>query len=127
MTKPVSRKMAVDCLLWRIGQPGLTMVVVDPDNPDRICAAFKCTECGDPILPGQTIQFDHTHADKRGGGHTFRDIRPIHYDPCHKRKSKRDVAALAKIDRITGKTKNGPKRKIPSPNKPWPKRPMRKK
>jgi len=98
MTKPISRAMAVNCLLHRASREGYS---------------FICTECGEPCLPGQSIQFDHVHADAFNGPHEYQNLRPIHYDPCHKRKSKRDVGALAKIDRITGKTKGRTKR-------PWP-------
>lgn len=117
MTKPVTRKMAVDCLLWRLQQPGCTMRWRQADQVDHI-TVLLCPECGKPLLPGQAVQFDHIHSDAMGGPHEYQNLRPIHYDPCHKAKSKRDVAALAKVDRITGKTKNGPKAKIRS-------RPMR--
>ncbi len=107
MTKPVTRKMAVDCLLDRIqrqfGEP------------------LRCVVCGEPVLPGQAIQFDHIHCDVLGGAHEYQNLRPIHYDPCHKKKSGRDAAAKAKVDRITGKTKMGPKAKIS--NRPMGKRP----
>lgn len=85
MTKPVTRAMAVNCLL------------------DRIMLAFgglPCPVCLAPLLPGQQIQFDHIHADVLGGPHEYLNLRPIHYDPCHKNKSARDVAANAKVKRI---------------------------
>ncbi len=99
MTKPVTRAQAVDCLL---------------DRANRAGHPILCVECGEPCLPGQKIQFDHIHADKLGGPHEYGNFRPLHYDPCHKRKSKKDVAAMAKVDRITGVTGNGPKAKIQS-------------
>lgn len=108
MTKPISRKMAVDALLWRFLIEGY----IEPLGGAQI----KCPECGEPILPGQQIQFDHIHGHAMGGPHEYQNLRPIHYDPCHKKKSARDVAALAKIARITGKTKRGPKAKIRSRN-----------
>lgn len=95
MTKPVTRKLAVDCLLDRANRAGQPII---------------CTECGEPCLPGQQIQFDHIFGDKMGGAHEYLNLRPIHYDPCHKAKSARDVAALAKVDRITGITKGPPKK-----------------
>lgn len=109
MTKPVTRKMAVDCLLDRILTDTRTAM---GDGVDRV--HLLCRVCGEPLLPGQAIQFDHIHADALGGPHEYKNIRPIHYDPCHKAKSKRDVGALAKIDRITGLTCTGPKKQIPS-------------
>ncbi len=90
MTKPISRKMAVDCLL------GLYQI--------------RCGICKEQLFPGDAVQFDHVHSDAMGGPHEHDNLRPVHYDPCHKMKSKRDVAALAKVDRITGVTK-GPKKK----------------
>lgn len=106
MTKPISRKMAVDCLLDRvIGWYG----------------PLPCSICKMPLLPGQSIQFDHIYADKLGGAHEYQNLRPIHYDPCHKGKSKRDIGAMAKIDRITGITGTRPKKKISS--RPFQKKP----
>lgn len=99
MTKPISRKMAVDALLHRFAE---------------MCDAhLLCSECNELLLPGQNIQFDHTHSHAMGGAHEYHNLRPIHYDPCHKAKSKRDVAALAKVARITGVTKGRPKTKWP--------------
>lgn len=112
MTKPVTRKMAVDCLLDRIMHSGCTAIIEDPTDGAYTCMVFVCSECGEPIFPGQDIQFDHIHADKLDGPHEYKNLRPVHYDPCHKRKSKKDVGALAKIDRITGVTKTKPKAKI---------------
>lgn len=107
MTKPVTRKMAVDCLLDRTER--------------QFGSPLLCPACNEPLLPGQAIQFDHIHSDVLGGAHEYQNLRPIHYDPCHKKKTGRDVAAKAKIDRITGKTKTGPKAKIA--NRPMGKRP----
>lgn len=107
MTKPVTRKMAVDCLLWLIQRPGSLGM------SDGV-AVFRCYICGDPVLPEQTIQFDHIHAVTHDGPHEYQNLRPVHYDPCHKAKSKKDVAAKAKGDRILGLTKTKPKAKIRS-------------
>jgi 5-methylcytosine-specific restriction endonuclease McrA len=122
MTKPVTRKMAVDCLLHRIGEDGATIFIAT--NSGSVLA-FKCTECGKPIFSGQKIQFDAVHAHKLGGEHGYMDLRPIHYDPCHKNKTARDVKAIAKVKRLRGETCTGPKRKIPSRPFPKTKRPMR--
>lgn len=82
MTKPISRKMAVDCLLHCWGP------------------SFPCAICGEPLLPGQAIQFDHIHADVFDGPHEYQNLRPVHYDPCHKSKTKADIQANAKVKRI---------------------------
>lgn len=124
MTKPVTRKMAVDCLLYRFatqtkeirfcaGDPGMGVVM-------------DCPICKEPILPGQSLEFDHIHADVHGGSHEYQNLRPLHKD-CHKIKSKRDVAANAKVKRLRGETKGRPKRKwakqkMKSGKTKWPKR-----
>jgi 5-methylcytosine-specific restriction endonuclease McrA len=99
MTKPVTRKLAVDCLLDRVirqfGKPLLSPVD------------------GQPLLPGEAIQFDHIHADVHGGAHEYQNLRPIHI-PAHKKKTKADIQAKAKVDRILGITCNGPTKKIQS-------------
>lgn len=68
---------------------------------------------GEEFLPGMDVQFDHIHADKLGGGHEYKNLRPISRQ-AHKKKTKQDVQDLAKIDRITGVTCNKPTKKIPS-------------
>ena len=106
MTKPVSRKMAVDCLLYWFGVMHVTIL---------------CPECGEPILPEQNIQFDHRHAIVHNGPHEYQNLRPIHYDPCHKAKTKRDNQANAKVKRIRDETK---RRVKPKPvTRPMGKRP----
>lgn len=96
--KPITRKMAVDCLLWRFMPLG----------------SIPCGICGEPLKPGDTIQFDHIHAVTHQGPHEYQNLRPVHYDPCHKKKSARDVKDKAKIDRIRGETCTRPSRPIPS-------------
>lgn len=104
MTKPVTRKLAVDCLLDRVirqfGEPLRSPV----DN--------------EPLLPGEAIQFDHIHADVFDGPHEYTNLRPIHSE-AHKKKTARDIKDKAKEDRILGLTKNGPSKPIPS--RPFPK------
>jgi 5-methylcytosine-specific restriction endonuclease McrA len=104
MTKPISRKMAVDCLLDRFLSVG---------------AVIECSVCKVVFQSGDNIQFDHIHSDAMGGEHSYKNLRPVHYDPCHKQKSAKDVAALAKVKRIIsgGRKKRGPK----LPSKPFPK------
>jgi len=95
MTKPISRRLAIDALLYRF-------VLVTGEY-------LPCAECGEPLRPGDIIQLDHRHSDAMGGAHEYQNICPIHYDPCHKRKSAKDVAALAKVKRIVrGKKRRGP-------------------
>lgn len=100
MTKPVTRRMAVDCLLDRAAKTG---------HPIH-CGESKCLA---PLLPGQAIQFDHVHSDVMGGPHEYQNLRPLHRD-CHKPKTKRDVQAHRKVKRIRGETKQQPKRKWPA-------------
>jgi len=108
MTKPVTRKMAVECLLHRLA----TDAIIGKGGE----IILPCGICKEPLLPGQAIQFDHTHADTHGGAHKYWNLRPVHYDPCHKKKTKADVQAKAKGDRIAGVTKTKPAAKIRSRN-----------
>lgn len=119
MTKPISRKMAVDCLLWRlfIGE------WIRLDILTSTGARFVCPICKNDLIEGQDIQFDHIHADVFGGKHDSRNLRPVHAD-CHKLKTARDIADNAKIRRILADApskrpmrKSG--RRIPS--RPFPK------
>lgn len=103
MTKPISRKMVVDCLL---------------DTVIGWYGQLPCRICTHPLLPGQDIQFDHIHADVFGGPHEYQNLRPVHAE-CHKKKTARDVKANAKIKRIRGETKTRPKRKMPKQVNPW--------
>lgn len=75
--------------------------------------AVTCAICGKDIKPGQAIEWDHVHALVHGGPHVFSNLRPLHED-CHKAKTARDIAANAKVKRLTGQTCNGPVKKIPS-------------
>lgn len=109
MTKPISRRMAVDCLLARFMPLG----------------ALACPICGEPLKPGQVIQFDHVHADIHGGPHEYENLRPVHYDPCHKRKTAQDIKDDAKVKRLLNpKPSKRPMRSNsrPIPSRPFPKR-----
>lgn len=112
MTKPVTRKMAVDCLLWRFFT-GANIPREGEQGCDIRQAIIACGICGNLIFPEDDIQFDHIHADVFDGPHEYKNLRPVHTE-CHKIKTKADVQAKAKGDRILGLTKTGPKRKIPS-------------
>ncbi len=55
---------------------------------------FLCGICGKPILPGQRLAFDHTHAVGRGGKNRVEDLKPVHDEKardsewnCHTRKT----------------------------------------
>lgn len=86
--------------------------MVDSIAPEMDGHAYlECGICHGPIGAEDEIQFDHIHGHAMGGPHEYQNLRPVHYDPCHKAKSKRDVAALAKVKRITGVTKGRPKTK----------------
>lgn len=103
MTKPVTRKMAVDTLLYRFALEWHVLI---------------CTVCNSVLKPGDDIEFDHIHADVHGGPHEHQNLRPLH-KACHKKKTKSDVQANAKIKRIRRSTRK-PKR--PIPNRPFPPR-----
>ena len=113
MTKQVTRALAVNCLLWRFTQSWAYEF-----RPDGSLGLI-CPICKKFIDPEQSIQFDHVHAVGHGGPHEYQNIRPIH-GQCHKKKSARDVALIAKVARLRRETKQGPKKKMPS--RPWPKR-----
>lgn len=81
MTKPISRKMAVDCLLYRTR------------------GHVFCGICRIMLNPGDNIQFDHIHADVFDGPHEYQNLRPVHIE-CHKEKSARDVKDNAKTKRL---------------------------
>lgn len=108
MTKPITRKMAVDCLLYRFGLEWHVII---------------CTVCKTVLKPGDDIQFDHVHADVHNGPHEYQNLRPLHKD-CHKKKTKADVQANAKIKRIANPRKS--KRPMKSGKTVWPKRKFQK-
>lgn len=94
MTKPVTRALAVSCLILRAEIP------------------FFCGVCKIELRPEDEIQFDHVHADCFNGPHEYRNLRPVHAE-CHKRKTKQDVQDLAKTKRLAsgGRKRRGPKMK----------------
>ena len=111
MTKPVSRKMAVDALLWRFYESGIADM-----SGDELHCVLECAICEKVLKPGDRIEFDHVHADVFDGPHEFQNLRPLHKD-CHKKKTARDIKDNAKIDRLTGVTKTRPRRKMKSANR----------
>lgn len=109
MTKPVTRKMAVDCLLWQF-------FLGENIRIDMLFSAgvrFVCPICKEDIQEGQDIQFDHIHADVHDGPHEYQNLRPLHKE-CHKIKTKADVQANAKVRRLTGQNKPKIKKRIPT-------------
>ncbi len=90
----ITADMKIDCLLYRY--------------------AVTCAICGKDLRPGDVIEWDHVAALVHGGQHVFSNLRPLH-EVCHAEKTKRDVAANAKVKRLLGETCNGPKKKIQSP------------
>jgi 5-methylcytosine-specific restriction endonuclease McrA len=108
MTKPITRKMAVDCLLDRI---------------NSVFHGLTCAICGEYLLSGQDIQFDHIHADVHGGAHEYQNLRPVHAE-CHKTKTKADIQANAKVKRILADKPS--KRPMKSSGRKIPSRPFQK-
>lgn len=124
MTKPISRKMAVNCLLWR----GLHCTTIRDHAQAKV--VFICEVCGEILLPEQDIQFDHIHADVHGGPHEYQNLRPLHAE-CHKKKTVRDIKDNAKVKRLRGERKPRVRKRMPSRPmsscaKPWPKRKFQK-
>lgn len=106
MTKPVTRKMAVDCILH------------------RIAGYIVCGLCQVALRPGDDIQFDHIHADVHGGPHEYQNLRPVHAH-CHKAKTAQDVKANAKVKRLINPRKSKrpmQKSKQKMASRPFPKR-----
>lgn len=102
MTKrqAITPAMKIDCLFFR--------------------SKITCAICDGTIWPPRDeIEWDHVQALIHGGPHDFTNIRPLHAE-CHKLKTAKDIKANAKVKRLRGETKTGPKKKIPS--RPWPKR-----
>jgi len=79
----------------------------------------NCTICHEVLLPTDDIHWDHLHGEAMGGLHDYTNLRPTHA-ACNLKKAGDEKRALAKIDRITGKTKGPKSRKIQS--KPFDKR-----
>lgn len=59
-----------------------------------------CKICGDP-LAGK-CEFDHVHALTHGGSNHLDNFRALCI-PCHRGKTKADVAAAAKVKRVIRK------------------------
>lgn len=85
-----------------------------------------CWLCKLKIAAGDPFDIDHQVSRELGGSDEDDNLAPAHKD-CHKAKSKRDVAMIAKSNRI--RRASGPielrkqRKKIPQPvGHSWPKR-----
>lgn len=82
-----------------------------------------CWLCKTKIKDNQPWDADHMVSRELGGADAIENLAPAHRDPCHRNKSKQDVAMIAKSNRI--RRANGPvelrkKRKaIPKRKNPW--------
>jgi 5-methylcytosine-specific restriction endonuclease McrA len=108
--------MAVDCLLYRLTLQD-AYGIFEYRSAGSDCSTkivrFICTKCGQLIVSGDDIQFDHIHADIFDGPHEYQNLRPIHIE-CHKKKTAQDIKDNSKIKRLTGQRK-------PKTKKIWPK------
>jgi hypothetical protein len=73
--------------------------------PDGDVRAMQCEGCG--LVVGSNAQFDHTHPECFNAMHpnerppiTAADVKRLGNDCCHKKKSKGEVKARAKTDRL---------------------------
>jgi 5-methylcytosine-specific restriction endonuclease McrA len=62
---------------------------------------IACAVCGDEV-PADGTDFDHVRARCFDGEDHYRNLRPI-CTPCHKKKTKADMRALAKAKRLERK------------------------
>ncbi len=60
---------------------------------------IECGICDCYISVYDEVEWDHIHALVHRGPHHWTNIRPVH-KACHKQKTKRDIAANAKVKRI---------------------------
>lgn len=61
-----------------------------------------CHLCTRRIAPGEEWQVEHPQARALGGADVDDNMKPAHVD-CHKPKTARDVAMMAKINRVRAK------------------------
>lgn len=80
-----------------------------------------CYLCGLPISDGESYDLDHELSRELGGSDMDNNLRPAHRT-CHRRKSKLDVAAIAKSNRI--RRANGPTDERRKSKKPLRSRPF---
>lgn len=82
-----------------------------------------CAICLGPLRPDDKIEWDHIHALVHSGPHEYENLRPLHAE-CHKRKTKADVQANAKVKRILANKPS--KRPMKSSGRKIPSRPFSK-
>jgi 5-methylcytosine-specific restriction protein A len=86
-----------------------------------------CWLCKVKIGADEAYDIDHQVSRELGGSDEDDNLAPAHKD-CHKDKTKQDVKAIAKSNRIRRnldpETRKRSKRPIPSPKKPWPSQKM---
>ena len=79
----------------------------------------RCGKCGEVLGTWENIQFDHNTPDAMGGDNSLENCVPLCL-ACHALKTNgpphtsagSDKNIIAKHDRLTGKTKQGPKKQI---------------
>lgn len=54
-----------------------------------------CPDCGQPIRPGQGVEYDHAIPLIDGGKHDELNLRAIHRKPCHAAKTSREATERA--------------------------------
>lgn len=79
--KQITPKMKVDALLHRVFL--------------QFGVHLACPISGEPMKPGDIIQFDHVHCVELDGPHVYGNIRPVLADP-HKTKTKSDIRMIKK-------------------------------
>ncbi len=77
-----------------------------------------CFFCGEPFSDGDVVEWDHAIALGLMGADALENLRPIHAIPCHKQKTKKDMAAISKAKRIQRKLYGKPKKKRSIPSRP---------
>ena len=86
-----------------------------------------CYLCALPIPDGARFDVDHEIARELGGADDISNYRPAHPE-CHRLKSKRDVALIAKSNRIRRnadpETRRTTRHPIRSRKAAWPSRPF---
>ena len=70
-----------------------------------------CHICGGKIMPGQKWDREHVIPLALGGDDTLENQRPAHETPCHRDKTKKDKADIAKSDRIRANHLGVPKKR----------------